>query len=113
MKHGTAAAPLRALNTAIKAVQPAGNADDFLAPAGRADLSWEGGRAAVRIPLPHCAEPAGDYAGLLAHIQAAGDNPNSASGLRGLILAAVPLRAVPGIDKMLNAELGRTVGTHR
>jgi hypothetical protein len=36
------------------------------------------------------------------------DNAGAASGLTGLILAEAPLKAVPGLEKKLNAELKRT-----
>lgn len=108
-KHGTAATALWEFTRQLSAVRAAGAADDF--PSLRAALIAVG-KAAGRLsayPVPRCADPAGDYARLLARVQAAGDNAQSA-GIAGLILAEVPLKAVPGIERKLNAELNRTVG---
>lgn len=112
-KHGTAARSVRSLLAALRKVQSAGAAEDI--PQLGTALA-RAGRAASRLtayPVPRCADPAGYYASFLTHIQAAGDNAKSTSGLGGLMLAEVPLKAVPGIERRLDAELNRTVGKHR
>jgi hypothetical protein len=63
-------------------------------------------------PIPQCADPRAYYEQFIAHIQAAGDYAKTASGLTGILLALVPLKAVPAIGRLLTAELRRTVGEH-
>lgn len=59
-------------------------------------------------PAPACADPHGYWRQILARIKAAGDNAGTASGLTGLILAEAPLKAIPALEKKLDAELKRT-----
>lgn len=74
----------------------------------------KGGEAAAsagRYPAPRCADPAGYWRQLLARVHAAGDDAGAGgSGLSSLILAEVPLKSVPQIQRELSAEIERTTG---
>jgi hypothetical protein len=87
------------------------SADDDI-PVMASDLKAVGADAAAleAYPMPKCADPAGYWLQYLAAMKAAGDNAGTASGLGALLLAAVPLKQVPGIQDKLNAELAKTVG---
>jgi hypothetical protein len=112
-KHGQAKVAIADLRAALSKVQEEGSADDIpllgkaLRGAGKASA------ALAAIPPPRCSDPAGYYAEMLARIKAAGDNVTSAKGLGGIILAEVPFKTVPGIERKLDAELNSTVGKHR
>jgi hypothetical protein len=80
-------------------------------------------RTAVRFPtlllrLSRVPAPRGQAVAALAKVSAAGaaqDIPllrKTASELTGILLALVPLKAVPAIGRLLTAELRRTVGEH-
>ena len=94
------------LKADLAAVQSASNTEDI--PAMLATLKTAGADAAAMTPAPACADPNGYWKRILARIKAAGDNASTASGLTGLILAEAPLKAVPGLEKKLAAELKRT-----
>ena len=98
------------LESALKRVQSAGNAEDI--PVLESALKQAGDTAKVlsQSPMPKCADPHGYYRQLLARITAAGDNTKSGSGLSGLLLAEAPLQAVPKIEDNLTTELDKTVG---
>ena len=80
------------------------------------DALNQAGTAASRLsaaPPPHCADPKGYYGQMLAKVTAAGDGAKAASGLSALITAAARLKAEPGIERKLKAELDQTVGESR
>lgn len=112
-KHSTARTRIAALKSVLRTVEAQGNADDI--PGLSASLK-KAGKAAARLDAvkpPRCADPKGLYSKLLARVKASGDNTSAASGFAGLLLAEAPLKGLPGIEKKLNRELGRTVGKHR
>lgn len=113
-KHRSASAALARVKAADRQLIAAGNSDDL--PAMTSGLARIGRAARVlrAHPVPRCADPHGYYARFTALLIAAGDNARSSGGsLGGLILAEVPLKQVPGVEKKLNAELNRTVGKKR
>ena len=102
-RYGAAGKKLKA---DLRAVESAGDTVDI--PVMLAALKTAGADAAVMTPAPACADPHGYWKQILARIKAAGDNAGTASGLTGLILAEAPLKAVPALEKKLDAELKRT-----
>jgi hypothetical protein len=62
-------------------------------------------------PVPKCADPAGYWAQIFDHVKAAGDKARSSSGMAGLVLAEAPFKAIPRLERKLDAELRRTTGT--
>lgn len=97
------------LKADLGAVQSAVDTQDI--PAMLATLKTAGADAAAMPSAPACADPHGYWKKILARLKAAGDNAGAASGLTGLILAEAPLKAIPGLEKKLNAELKRTTST--
>ena len=111
-KHGPARSALSALMAALAKVSAAGAAQDIpLLRTALSQMSAAAGSAAAH-PIPQCADPRAYYEDFIARIQAAGDYAKTASGLTGILLALVPLKAVPAIGRSLTAELRRTVGEH-
>ena len=112
-KHGVTAAETRRLNTAIKHADSAGEyANTAKLKAALEEMGAVAGNLAA-TPVPHCADPRGYYARMLAMYEAAASKAQSAAGLTGLVLAETPLRSVPTITGKLDAELNRTIGTAR
>jgi hypothetical protein len=112
-KHGAASSEIATFKSAIRAIASAGDAQDMLKL--RAALR-RAGAAATRLaatPPPRCSDPKGYFSQMLAKVTAAGDNTKAGSGLGALILAEVPLKTVPAIEKKLTAELNQTVGVKR
>jgi hypothetical protein len=109
-KHGPAKAAAGKLVAALKRVQSAGSAEDITAMDGALKAGGSAATALAAMPIPRCADPAGYYSQMLTRITAAGDNAKTSSGLAAMMLAMVPLKSVPGIEKKLSAELARTVG---
>jgi hypothetical protein len=112
-KHGVVGGEFAALRSAFSAVVAAVHSQDV--PKLTAALN-QAGTAASRLsaaPPPHCADPKGYYGQMLAKVTAAGDGAKAASGLSALITAAARLKAVPGIERKLKAELDQTVGESR
>jgi hypothetical protein len=109
-KTGPARPVARKFDAALRRFTVAANADDI--PLMIARLRKVGPLAArlAAYPMPRCADPAGDYGQLLTRLQAAADNVRSASGISAIMLANVPLKAVPGIERRLSAELRRDAG---
>jgi hypothetical protein len=113
-KHDTAAKAVgKRLVAALRAVQSAGGAEDF--PRLESSLKQAGAPAAklAGFPMPKCADPKGYWAGVLTRVRAASDNVKSSSGLASIMLAEVPLKGLPKIEKKLDRELNRTVGKKR
>ena len=108
-QHGPARATGKKLGNALTAVQDASGNSDLPALTSALETAGADAAAARPYPMPACADPAGYWGQMLAHIRAAGDNAGTASGLSALILAEVPLKAVPGLEAKLGAELKRTV----
>ena len=65
---------------------------------------------AARFPMPKCADPKGYWEQLITRVRAASDNARTARGLGAILLALVPLKGEPGIERKLAAELKRTTG---
>lgn len=107
-KTGPARAAAKHLDAELGKVSAAGSAQDI--PALTAALKKTGHPAAVlaRYPMPSCADPRGYWPLMLARVRAAADNARSAPGLGSILLAEVPLKSVPGIERKLTAELKRT-----
>ena len=107
-KQGPARAAGKKLVAALDAVQAASTSEDV--PVLLSSLKKAGTAAAVSAgyPMPACADPHGYWGQMLARVQGAGDNAGAASGLGGLMLAEAPLKAVPGIQAKLTAELKHT-----
>jgi hypothetical protein len=108
-KHDPAAkAAGKKLVASLNAVQSAASAEDI--PALQAALSKAGPPATklTGFPMPKCADPKGYWAQILTHVRAAADNAKSSSGLASLMLAEVPLKGVPAIERKLARELKRT-----
>jgi hypothetical protein len=99
--------PAKKLVSALKTFDSAGAVEGSpaltaaLKKAGRAVLSAE------RYPIPACADPKGYWTALLMHVNAAANNAGSGSESASTSLA---LKAVPGIERKLTAELKSTVG---
>jgi len=112
-KHGPAKAAADRLKTALRKVQAAGSAGDMLRIRSALEKTGRAAKHLAATPPPRCADPKGYYGQFLTRIRAAGDNARTAGGLAGIILAEAPLKAVPGIEKKLDAELDATVGKKR
>jgi hypothetical protein len=112
-KHGVVGGGFAALRSAFTAVASARDSQDV--PKLTAALKQAGAAASQlsATPPPRCADPKGYYGQMLAKVTTAAGDAKAASGLSALIAAAVPLRAVPGIEKKLKAELDKTVGASR
>ena len=109
-RKGPARGAAKKLVAALKEVSAAGSVEDI--PGITAALK-KGGKTAVvvdRYPMPRCADPAGYWPQLLARVRAAGDNAGAGSGLSSLLLAEMPLKAVPNLERKLSAEVHRTTG---
>jgi hypothetical protein len=112
-KHGPALAVAKRFESAMKKVAAAGNAEDIAELGSTLKTAGRSASALATMPPPHCADPAGYYRQMLTRVTAAGDNAKSGgSGLASLMLAEVPLKGVPAIEKKLSSELSRTVGKH-
>src|SRR6266516_3297138 len=112
-KHGVVGGEFAALRSGFSAVVAAVRNQDV--PKLTAALK-QAGAAASRLsatPPPRCADPKGYYGQMLAKVTAAAGSAKAASGLSALIVAAAPLKTVPGIEKKLKAELDETVGVKR
>ena len=110
-RHGPAKVPASRLAAALSAVQADGQSGDA---SGMRSAMRELIPAAVALaarPMPHCADPAGLYAGFIDRIYAAGHNARSANGLASLRRAAAPLTRLKAIKRQLTAELHRDAGT--
>ena len=60
---------------------------------------------AASYPMPACADPKGYWNALLLHVNAAAGSAKSATGTASITVA---LKAVPQLERELNAELKRT-----
>ncbi|HEV2376213.1 MAG TPA: hypothetical protein VGS19_29090 [Streptosporangiaceae bacterium] len=109
-KHGAVRGAASRLETALRRVQAQGAVDDLPRMVSALRSAGRAAQEVAAVPPPRCADPAGDYGKMLTLIQAAGDNARSASGLGGILLAEVPLKNIPAVEKQLGAELDRTVG---
>jgi len=112
-KHGVVGGEFAALRSAFSAVVAAVHSQDV---PKLTDALNQAGTAASRLsaaPPPHCADPKGYYGQMLAKVTAAGDGAKAASGLSALITAAARMKAEPGIERKLKAELDQTVGESR
>lgn len=109
-KHGPALAAANQLKAALARVEAAARAQDV----PRMVAAFRGLRPAATAlasqPPPRCADPAGDYALVIARIRAAADHAGAGTGLGSLLLALEPLRGLPAIEAKLSAELKRTTG---
>ena len=112
-KHGVTAAETHRLNTAIKHADSAGEyANAAKLKSALEEMGAVAGSLAA-TPVPHCADPRGYYARMLAKYEAAASKAQAAAGIAGLVLAETALRSVPTITGKLDAELNRTIGTAR
>jgi hypothetical protein len=112
-KHGPASGAIATFKSTLRAIQSAGQAQDMLKLGTALKAAGRAASQLAATPPPRCADPHGYYGQMLAKITAAGDNMKAASGLSAFILAEVPLKAVPAIEKKLTAELNQTVGVKR
>lgn len=92
------------------ALQAASSNDDIPATDSALVKFGTDAKALESYPMPACADPAGDWAQVLAKIAAAGDNAGATSGLGGLMTAMAPLEQLKPLETRLDAELKRTVG---
>src|SRR5712691_6148678 len=102
-RHG----PAKKLIAAIDAVDSASKAHDL--PARRAAVKKAGRMvgAAVRYPIPACADPRGYWTALLMHVNAAAGSASSGPGRASITLA---LKGVSTLKRELSAELRHTAG---
>ena len=105
-KHGVVGGEFAALRSAFSAVVAAVHSQDV---PKLTDALNQAGTAASRLS----AAPKGYHGQMLAKVTAAGDGAKAASGLSALITAAARLKAEPGIERKLKAELDQTVGESR
>jgi hypothetical protein len=94
----------------FRAVRGASGAADIPRLVTALKDAGRGAAALEAYPMPGCADPHGYWRQLLTRIQAAADNTKGSSGLAALMLAMVPLKQVPGIERKLGAELKQTAG---
>ena len=105
-KTGPARAKGKQLTRALNSVQSAG--DDINLIRTRLRRAGIVAHQLQAYPMPHCADPAGYWARLLADIRAAGDNAGAVTGLVGVVAAEGPLKKVPRLERKLQRELKTT-----
>lgn len=98
----------RELKADLGKLRAAGSSDNILAiRSALIRLGADAGKLG-RPPMPACADPHHYWPAILARFRAAGANARAGSGLGSLMLAAVPLKAVRGLERKLTAELKAT-----
>jgi hypothetical protein len=109
-KTGPAKALSVRLTQALTKVKTAGGNEDIPQLQAGLKSAAQIARKLAAYPMPQCADPGGYWGQFLGHLEAAGDNANSSSGLGALILAMAPLKSVPGIEQKISAEVKKNAG---
>jgi hypothetical protein len=112
-RNGAARPAGKAVAAKFRAVQAAGSAADIPRLVNALKAAGHGVTALQAYPMPRCADPHGYWPAILTRIRSAADNAGTGSGLGALMLAMVPLKQIPALERKLSAELKRAVGASK
>jgi hypothetical protein len=109
-KDGPAKTALGQLLAAIGALQTPVSGTDVVAMTAEVKKAGLAAALLAPYPVPACADPAGNFAGILARVRAAASSAATAKGLSAVTQALAPLKGVPALAAAFTAEVKLTAG---
>lgn len=109
-QDGPAHAEVSQLLAALKALQVVGSGKNLTAITSTTQRAGQAAAQLVRFPVPACADPGGNFAALLARVQAAAAAAGSAHSLSAVVQALAPLQEVPTLEAQFTDEVKLTTG---